>query len=125
MVVRSFRAVVAGTALVGAIVAGAGPLGSSGASAASSFSLTGTLMVANANTHRISVLVGGSRHSIVVTARARVLSRQHQMTMFALQARMRVSVQGLVRSRWREALVIPSDPVRCPFRRCAHPPTAG
>ncbi len=54
--------------------------------------------------------VGAVRHSIVYTARTRVFFRDRESTVFALRARMRVTVQGLVQAKWRAALTVRVGP---------------
>ena len=110
MFIRRLRGVLVATLLAGSLAGGIGLTSASAASATPSFSLSGTLVMANAHTHRISVQVGSTRQSIVYTALTHFIVRQRQMTVFALRARMRVTVQGLVRARWREALVVRIGP---------------
>lgn len=115
MTPRRLRTILSSAVLVGSLAAGPA-LASASASAASpaattpSFTLSGTLLAANTHTNRISVRVGPVRRSIVTTARTRVLLGAHQLTLYALRPRMTVTVQGLMRPRWREALQIRVGP---------------
>lgn len=110
MLVRKLRGMVAAVVLAGLLASGAGGFAATAAASAPSFSLSGTLMVVNANTHRISVRVGSTRQSIVLTIRTRFVVRQREATIYALRARMQVTVQGLVQARWREALLVRVGP---------------
>jgi len=110
MLLRKLRGLVASTILAGSLVGGVGAIAASAAPAAPSFSMSGTLVAANTHTHRVSVQVGATRHSIVYTARTRVFARDRETTVFALRARMRVTIQGLVQSKWREALIVRVGP---------------
>lgn len=116
MTSRRLRAMLSSAVLVGSLAAGPALLSgtasaaSSAAAAAKPFTLSGTLLAANTHTHRISVRVGPGRQSIVTTARTRVLLGAHRITLYALRPRMTVTVQGVVRARWREALQIRVGP---------------
>lgn len=67
-------------------------------------------MVDDTHTRRINVQVGSTPHSIAYTAVTRFAVRQRQVTAFALQACMRLTVEGVMQARWREALVVRVGP---------------
>lgn len=109
MLGRRLRSVLVATVLVGSLLGGFGAAVSSAATARS-FSVSGVLMVANANTNRVSIQVGSVRQSIVFTARTHFYLQRRQVTVYALRPRMRVTVSGVVHPRWREALVVRVGP---------------